>query len=192
MKRSVSGERLWREMRVTVVLPGQKDVVWRNHAKPKHGWSKADLDGMLDKVADSVEQRYPSIEFRLVELAPNDFKFIYHGKKERMGENLNACPEVARCVQIATDVCAKSGHKLSTYQNGTTMTTNGPQMNVINFCSSCGFSLTEVRGEIDQRISAAVEAGIKQRLEAIAKTPAPAGATAGPFAVPKEKVESAS
>ena len=86
---------------------------------------------------------------------------------------------------IATEVCAKSGHKLSTYQNGTTMTQNGPQMNVINFCSACGLSLLEVRGEIDQRINAAVETGIRQRLEAAkAVSPAPVPGAAGPFAVP--------
>ena len=193
MKRSASGERLWRDMRVTVCLPEQKDIVWRNHAKARHGWTVEQLNEMLEKVADSVEQKFPSIEFRLVELAPNDFKFIYSGRKERMvtkelADNLNSCPDVARSPKIAEEVCANLGHKLSTYQNGTTMTPNGPQMNVINFCSACGLSLSEVRGEIDQRINAAVEHGILERLKAAGNKPAPPppGATAGPFAVPKD------
>jgi hypothetical protein len=123
-------------MRVTVCLPGQKDIVWRHHAQARRGWTEAQLDEMLAKVTDSVEQKYPTIEFRLVELAPNDFKFIYHGKRGTMAENLNVCPEVARAPKIATDVCAKLGHRLSTYQNGSRMTPNGPEMSVINFCSA--------------------------------------------------------
>ena len=160
MKRSVSGERLWRDMRVTVCIPEQKDIVWRNHAKARHGWTLEQLNEMLEKVADSVEQKFPSIEFRLVELAPNEFKFLYSGRKERMTEQLNACPERARSATIAINVCGSSGHKLSTYQNGSRMTPNGPEMLVINFCSNCGLSLSEVRGEIDQRINAAIANGV--------------------------------
>jgi len=181
VKRSKSGERLWRDMRVTVCIPEQKDIVWRNHAKARHSWTVEQLNEMLEKVADSVEQKFPSIEFRLVELAPNDWKFIYHGRKERMTtkEDLNSCPLVARSVHIAEDVCSKNGHKLSTYQNGTQMTPNGPQMLVINFCSNCGLSLSEVRGEIDQRINAAVQQGIRDYLAAQTAGNKPAPTPAG-------------
>ena len=184
MKRSKLGEWLWRDMKVSVCLPDQKDIVWRKNAGPKRGWTADQLSEMMEKVADSVEQRYPTIEFRLVELAPNDFKFIYHGRKKTMNENLNACPEVARSVSIATELCAKQGHKLSVYQNGMTNTPNGPQMNTINFCSNCGLSLAEVRGEIDARINTAIAQGIQERLAALAASAKPAGASAGPFAVP--------
>jgi hypothetical protein len=81
MKRSATGERLWRDMRVTVCLPEQKDIVWRNHAKPRQGWTVEALDNMLAQAANYVEKKYPSIEFRLVELAPNDHKLIYAGRK---------------------------------------------------------------------------------------------------------------
>jgi hypothetical protein len=71
-----------------------------------------------------------------------------------------------------------------------TQTPQGPSMNTINFCSNCGLSLAEVRGEIDQRINAAIEHGIQERLKAAigaqsnAKPVPPPGASAGPFAVP--------
>jgi hypothetical protein len=162
------GEKLYSDMRVSVIMPGQKDIVWKHHAKPGMGWRADDINETLEKVADSVEKQYPSIEFRLVELAPNEFKFIYHGKKETMNDNLNGCPEIARSPKIAEEVCAKLGHKLSVYQNGMTQTAQGPIMQTINFCANCGLSLAEVRGDLDSRINAAVEEGIKQRLMAAA------------------------
>ena len=176
MKRTASGEQLWRDMRVVVCLPEQKDIVFKRHAKSRHGWTKVDLDTMLEHAVDYVENKFPSIQFRLVELAANDFKLIYAGRKESMSE-LNGCPEIARSPKIAETICAKEGHHLSVYQNGMTNTPNGPQMNTINFCSACGLSLAEVRGDLDSRINAAVEQGIKERFAAMAnaKMPAPAG-----------------
>jgi hypothetical protein len=91
-----------------------------------------------------------------------------------MTEKLNGCPEVARSPKIAEEICAKQGHKLSVYQNGMTHTPNGPVMNTINFCSTCGLSLAEVRGELDARINAAVQDGIMKHLTG--KSPAPGGA----------------
>jgi hypothetical protein len=85
MKRSATGERLWREFRVRVVIPGTKDIVWRLHPPAKRGYSAADLDKMLDQVAEYLEKRFPSIEFRMVELAPNVCNFIYAGRKAGTG-----------------------------------------------------------------------------------------------------------
>ena len=110
MKRSAQGEQLWKDMRVTVCLPGQKDIVWRHHTEPGKGWRAEDLEAMLAKVADSVEQKYPTIEFRLVELAANNYKFVYRGKRETMAKeiyeatgapSLNGCPIIARSSDIA-------------------------------------------------------------------------------------------
>jgi len=50
-------------MRVRVVMPGQKDIVWRSHPKPGHGYSEADLEGMLERAAEHLEKHLPSCEF---------------------------------------------------------------------------------------------------------------------------------
>ncbi len=81
MKRSASGEQLWRDIRITVIMPGQKDIVWKHHAEPKHGYTEANLDVMLDRAAEYLERNFPSIEFRHVALALNDVKFVYVGRK---------------------------------------------------------------------------------------------------------------
>jgi hypothetical protein len=176
VKRSKSGEPLWRDFKVRVCIPEQKDIVWRAHAAAKRGYAEANLDSMIEQAADYLEKKYPAIKFRMVESAPNRITFIYAGRKESMS-NLNGCPEVARAPKIAEEVCAKQGHKLSVFQNGMTHGPNGPSMNTINFCSNCGLSLAEVRGDLDQRIDLAIQEGIKARLNAAAnaKTPAPAG-----------------
>ena len=191
MKRSSSGEQVWRDMKVSVIMPGQKDIVWKHHAEPKRGYTEANLDVMLDRAVEYLERNFPSIEFRHVELTPNDHKFIYHGKKESMSD-LNGCPEVARSPQIAGTVCKRDGHKLSVFQNGMTNTPNGPQMNTINFCSNCGLSLAEVRGDLDARIDAAVRDGVNQKLAAMVagNKPAPAGAP-GIEIVPDVKAKAA-
>lgn len=94
-----------------------------------------------------------------------------------MSKDLNGCPEVARSPKIAESVCATQGHKLSVFQNSMSHTPNGPVMNTINFCSNCGLSLAEVRGDLDARIDAAVNEGVQKRLNAAAnaKMPTPAG-----------------
>ena len=170
---SLGGEKLWRDATTRVVIPGQKDIVWRSHAPARRGYSEAGLDKMLDQVADHLEKRFPTIEFRVVELAPNRVNFIYAGRKESMTTNLNGCPEIARSPKVAEIVCAVQGHKLSVYQNGMTHGPQGPQMNTINFCSTCGLSLAEVRGTLDEKIDAAVQEGIQKRLAAAAAAGAP-------------------
>ncbi len=98
--------------------------------------------------------------------------------------DLNGCPEVARSPKIAEEVCAKFGHKLSVYQNGMQNTSQGPVMQTINFCAACGLSLAEVRGELDARINAAVEEGIKQRLLKVYASPLPPAGAPGIELVP--------
>lgn len=177
IKRSASGERLYRDFRVRVVIPSQKDIVWRSHPPAGRGWNEDDLDKMLDQVADHLEKRFPSIEFRVVELAPNHCNFIYEGRKEYTVEAPNLCPEVARSVEIATLVCAKEGHQLGVFQSGVQITPQGPVPTTLNFCTKCGFGLGEVRGEMDRAFTAAVGNEVNKRLAAAASAnkPAPVG-----------------
>ena len=65
-------------------------------------------------------------------------------------------------------------------------------MNTINFCSNCGLSLAEVRGDLDARIDAAVRDGVNQKLAAMVagNKPAPAGAP-GIEIVPDVKAKAA-
>jgi len=137
-------------MTVRVIVPGQKDVTWRAKAKPGTGYGAEQLDAMLDHAAASVEKQYPSVDFRLVELAPNDFKFIYDRRKD-MAERRERIRAgwLAQSVAIAEKVCAVSGHTIGVYQDGIEITPQGAIPKAIKFCSKCGFGLSEIRGDMD-------------------------------------------
>src|SRR5580765_6927265 len=151
MKHSAAGDRLYRDLRVRVVIPGQKDIVWNDRIKQgrRYGWTAEQLSGMFDKFADQLEQRFPTIEFRVVELAPNQLNFIYAGRKGYTVEAPNLCPVVAQSQGIAEKVCAKQGHDIRVFQGQTRITQQGPVAESMNFCVRCGFSVNEVRGQVE-------------------------------------------
>jgi len=164
LKRSASGERLWREMRVRVCIPGMKDIVWRSHPPARRGYSAADLDKMLDQVAEHLEKRFPSIEFRMVELAPNMFNFIYEGKKEMSEAPKNPCPDSAVASAIAARVCAEHGHSIAAMPGGMRITPQGPVQDSITVCTKCGLGLNEIREGTDRAFNMAVSSGVQQAI----------------------------
>jgi hypothetical protein len=156
MKRDKSGERLWPDFRVRVVMPGQKDIIWRSRAGPRRGYTLDGIQTMLEQVAEHLEKQFPSVEFRMVELEPNRFNFLYEGRKESMAP-IQTCPTISQSVKVSINLCATAGHDINTFQNGMRVTPQGQQMDVATYCKKCGFGLSEIRGQIEQSIQAAVQ-----------------------------------
>ena len=164
--RSKSGEKLYRNMTVRVIMPGQKDVTWRARAKPGTGYGSEQLDEMLEHAVKRADQMFPSVEFRLVELAPNDFKFIYEGRKGMPEKIANPCGLSAQSAAISEKVCSVSGHTIGVYQDGIQITSQGAIPKAIKFCSKCGFGLSEIRGDMDLVFQDAVRQTAAATLEA--------------------------
>lgn len=84
---TAKGERLFKHVTFEIVPPPE----WKEHglkiaprvyrAEPHHGFTSAQIDQWLEKISESVEQQFSKWEFRLVQLGPNRFKFIYASDK---------------------------------------------------------------------------------------------------------------
>lgn len=84
MKRLSSGQPGWKTLFVKVFTPhnsGSHNS--RTHAKPGRAFSKANIQEMLDDVVDQLDMKYPEHEWRMVELAPNKFNFVWVKQKEK-------------------------------------------------------------------------------------------------------------
>jgi hypothetical protein len=144
------------------------------------------LDEIFEDIAERLEKQFPTIEFRVVELAENQVNFIYAGRKEQM-EAPNYCPAEARSSTIAKEVCAKQGHDIRVFQGNTRATPQGPVMEAMNFCTRCGFSVNEVRGQVEEMFRAAVGNEVNKRIGAQAAALAAQGPTP-PSGEPGEKI----
>jgi hypothetical protein len=137
---------------------------------------------MLDQVAEHLEKRFPSIEFRMVELGPNVFNFIYEGRKELSEPVKNPCPSNAVAPEIAKEVCAVSGHSIASLSNGQQVGPQGIVPMAITVCTKCGIGLNEIREGVDRAFNMAVAEGVKQAVAALHPPPVPGAG--GPFPVP--------
>jgi len=160
-----------------VCLPGQSDVVWRKFCERGKGWDAAGLEQIVERAADEAERRWPLIEFRVVELAPNRIKFIYAGRRGYNVEAPNLCPVGAQSQGIAEKVCSKQGHDIRVFQGQTRITQQGPVAESMNFCVRCGFSVNEVRGQVEAMYKNAVQQGVQEMIarHAASQVPAPVG-----------------
>jgi hypothetical protein len=79
-----------RHVKLKVFLPEQKKPLQYTHrAKPGMVFADAGIDQILDDVADNLEQRWPELEFRLVQVGIASYNFIYAGRKHPHGDNEN-------------------------------------------------------------------------------------------------------
>lgn len=104
-RRSEAGDVLVSSLRIKVFAKGNKTSTLRV-LKPTagKGWNEKGVDTILDKIAEDLEQRFPTEEFRLVELERNVFNFVHAGplppeeitaKLEKIAEEKNdGAPEV--------------------------------------------------------------------------------------------------
>lgn len=83
MRTAKGGEPAWKTLTVRVIPAEGHPRKRKVFRAPAGKLYVADgIDKLLDHVADYLEKRHPHWEFRLVELAPNVFNFVYVGLKE--------------------------------------------------------------------------------------------------------------
>ena len=85
---SAGGERIWKRLTIRVIGPPpedndkQQDFKWYPRAPAGRGYSEDDVQGVLEQCAMHLEKRFPVWEFRLVELGPDRFNFIFDRVKD--------------------------------------------------------------------------------------------------------------
>jgi hypothetical protein len=73
--------RYLRQIEVRVII-GKKSYRHRFHANDAHHYTEENVDGCLEAVANSLEKRFPLLEFRMVQLGSARFNFICTGNKK--------------------------------------------------------------------------------------------------------------
>jgi hypothetical protein len=82
MKSKETSEKIYKRVVIRIIAPpGAKDERIVQTAPPGHGYNSDTVLGILEQVADTLERQNPKLEFRLVELEPNRFNFIYMGPR---------------------------------------------------------------------------------------------------------------
>lgn len=83
MRRDKQGRSLFKRVHIYVEMPGKtRPDYHRFVAPPGKFFHSGGIDEILEHMAELVEKRLPMLEFRLVELASNEFKFILVGLKD--------------------------------------------------------------------------------------------------------------
>lgn len=82
-RRSSSGERLFKQMKVKVFFPGNKKfVLLRRHvALTGKGFTAEAMEKELDVIANYVEEKLSAFEYHVVQTGPNTFNFVEKGLK---------------------------------------------------------------------------------------------------------------
>jgi hypothetical protein len=80
--KSKSGEVLYKKIKLKIFYPGnQKHVVKELRAPAGRGITESAIADWLKSFADGIEKAWPEHEYRLVELAPNSFNFVWQDYK---------------------------------------------------------------------------------------------------------------
>jgi hypothetical protein len=82
MKPAKDGSKLWKRLKVKIIV-GEKVMPHVFRAPPKRGYSAADIEESLERVIEHLDAKFPTLEFKQVELAGNKFNFIAIGARER-------------------------------------------------------------------------------------------------------------
>jgi len=75
------GERAYKIVTVKTFTPENK-VRFTKHfrARPGFCFTAADVDKILDSVADQIEQRFPGHNYEMVEVGDGCFNFVWRGQ----------------------------------------------------------------------------------------------------------------
>jgi hypothetical protein len=81
MKPAKDGSKLWKRLEVKIIV-GEKVMPHVFRAPPKRGYSAADIEESLERVIEHLDAKFPTLEFKQVELARNKFNFIAIGARQ--------------------------------------------------------------------------------------------------------------
>jgi uncharacterized protein YejL (UPF0352 family) len=84
VKPSAKGEKLYKSLRIRIIGPGM-DRTKIHKAAAQRGYTENDIDEALAELAGVLEKAYPGWDFRLVELGPASYNFIYAGPRKQDG-----------------------------------------------------------------------------------------------------------
>jgi hypothetical protein len=91
---------------VRVIPPAPfKAQTHRIKAHPGYHYEDSHVDDLLSIVADRVEQQFSKWEFRLVQLGPDKFNFVFSGEKEKKDVN-----QASASVQVPQDSPSVEDH----------------------------------------------------------------------------------
>lgn len=81
-RRGVGGV-IYKQVRIRVFGVENKTRTTRTFtAPPGKGYNHEGIGELLDGIADDLDTRFPQDEWRMVDLAPNKFNFVWHCKRE--------------------------------------------------------------------------------------------------------------
>lgn len=80
MKPAKNGAKLWKRIEVKIII-GEK--VHRHHfvAPAQRGYSEKQIEETLEKVIEHLDDKFPLLDFKQVQLQPNAFNFIAIGAR---------------------------------------------------------------------------------------------------------------
>ena len=82
--KTVAGWSGYRKVTLKVFPPlGEKMRSVTHRAQPGRCYIPEEIEQMTDDLAEHLDKNFPDMEFRMVEVAPNAFNFVYAGKRER-------------------------------------------------------------------------------------------------------------
>jgi hypothetical protein len=74
--RSAKGEKLFKRIEIKIFFEGKiLRKVFRS--QPRQGFTSDGIQQVLEKVSDDLEEKFPGVEFRLVERGENQFSLIH-------------------------------------------------------------------------------------------------------------------
>lgn len=77
--RDKQGRKLYRHLTVKIELPGLP-VKTRKFTPPPHqGFHEDGIDNILESIADDLDRVYPFLDYKLVPLGANSFRFVHVG-----------------------------------------------------------------------------------------------------------------
>jgi hypothetical protein len=92
MIHSAKGEPLHKRVTVKIIPPNDsKPYKWYWRAPAGQFYSPANIDEILEKVVEHLENKFPQWEFKLVELGPTSYNFVYAGERQ-----IEATPDMGK------------------------------------------------------------------------------------------------
>lgn len=86
-RRDKEGNQLYKSLTIRVFLSNGARRTRKLRAKDGMGWHSKGIEEFLEKLFEELERDYPYDEFKLIEISPTQFNFVYTRKKETVMYN---------------------------------------------------------------------------------------------------------
>lgn len=83
MKPAKDGSKLWKRVTVKVIV-GEKTLLHQFRAPVQRGYTESDIEETLGRVIEYLDQKFPKLEFKQVQLSENAFNFIAVGLRPQL------------------------------------------------------------------------------------------------------------